>query len=175
MSDELRKGFHLIAHPRFDMLLASASHQRLEEFHRYFSGDEGLRLPPVYFYKGRIARWLTHTFHISAITFGRRIFVKPELIERDAEGNSIVPAWLAAHETAHVLQYEEKGFVRFLISYLDDYFRSLGWQTMWDTTARFAAYSAIKVERAAREAEEAYAAWAEKQRRRNDERGTPQR
>ena len=152
----------LIAQSRLNMLLASASHRHLEEFHRHFSGDESLRLPPVYFYKGRIARWLTHTFHISAITFGRRIFVKPELIEQDAEGGWRVPNWLAAHETAHVLQYEAQGFFRFLISYLSDYFRSLGGQKTWDETARFEAYSAIRVEREAREAENAYAAWKEK-------------
>ncbi|HEX8493225.1 MAG TPA: DUF4157 domain-containing protein [Pyrinomonadaceae bacterium] len=145
------------------MLLAAESHRHLEEFHRHFEGDERLRLPPVYLYKGRVSRWLTHTFNIAAITFGRRIFVKPELIRQNQEGKWTAPAWLIAHETAHVLQYEEAGFVRFLISYLSDYWRSLGGWKIWNPAARLEAYRAIKVEREAREAEAAYAAWAEKQ------------
>lgn len=145
------------------MLLAADSHRHLEEFHRHFGGDDGLRLPPVYLYNGRVSRWLTHTFNIAAITFGRRIFVDPELTRQSGEGKWTVPAWLIAHETAHVLQYEEAGFIRFLISYLSDYWRSLGGRKMWNAAARIEAYRAIKVERAAREAEAAYAAWAERQ------------
>jgi hypothetical protein len=145
------------------MLLAADSHKHLEEFHRHFGGDENLRLPPVYLYKGRVSRWLTHTFDIAAITFGRRIFIKPELIRQDREGKWTAPAWLIAHETAHVLQYEAAGFIGFLISYLSDYWQSLGGRQMWNSAARLEAYRAIKAEQAAREAEEAYTVWAARQ------------
>lgn len=145
------------------MLLAAESHKHMEEFHRHFGGDESLRLPPVYLYKGRVSRWVTHTFHIAAITFGRHILVKPELIRQDKKGNWTAPAWLVAHETTHVLQYEEAGFVRFLISYLLDYSQCLKGQKKLGTGAHLEAYRAIKVECAAREAEGAYAAWAKEQ------------
>jgi hypothetical protein len=69
------------------------------------------------------------------------------------------PAWLVAHETTHVLQYQAVGFVRFLASYLRDYWRCLRRQKNWNAEARMAAYCAIEVECAAREAETAYAAW----------------
>ena len=166
MSDEQQLLTHhslLITHRFFSMLLAADSHRRLEEFHRYFAGDEKLRLPPVYLYKGCVARWLTHTFDIAAITFGRRIFVKPELIRQNREGKWTAPDWLIAHETAHVLQYEAAGFTRFLISYLSDYWQSLGGRKVWNAAARLEAYRAIKVEQAAREAEEAYTAWVRRQ------------
>jgi hypothetical protein len=70
---------------------------------------------------------------------------------------------LIAHETTHVLQYEEAGFVGFLISYLRDYWCCLRQQKRWDAAARMEAYQTIKAECAARDAEGAYAAWAEKQ------------
>jgi hypothetical protein len=144
----------------FDMLLAAASHKRIEEFHRHFAGDDKLRLPPVYLYNGFFSRWLTHAFKIGAITFGRRIFINPELIERKRKGRWTAPAWLIAHETTHVLQYERTGFAGFLVAYLLDYWRSLRRQKRWDAAARMQAYRAIKVECTAREAELAYAAWA---------------
>jgi Domain of unknown function (DUF4157) len=145
------------------MLLARASHKLVEEFHRHFAGDESLRLPPVHLYNGRFARWLTHTFNIGAITFGRHVFIKPELTRREPTGRWTAPAWLIAHETTHVLQYEKAGFVGFLISYLRDYWCCLRVQKRWDAAARMEAYHTIKAECAARDAERAYAAWAEKQ------------
>jgi hypothetical protein len=145
------------------MLLSADSHQRIEKFHRHFGGDERLRLPPVHLYNGRVSRWLTHAFHIGAITFGRHVFIRPELTSRDTAGRWTAPAWLVAHETTHVLQYEEAGFMSFLISYLRDYWRGLRRQKSWNAAARMEAYNAIRVERAAREAERAYAEWMQKQ------------
>lgn len=145
------------------MLLAADSHQHIEEFHRHLAGDEKLPLPPVYLYNGRVSGWITHAFHIGAITFGRRVFIKPELTHRDDGGRWTAPAWLVAHETTHVLQYEAAGFIPFLVAYLLDYWHCLRQQKRWDAAARQAAYSAIKVESAAREAERAYADWVQKQ------------
>lgn len=145
------------------MRLAADSHQTIEDFHRHFGDDEDLRLPPVHLHNGRFAHWITHTFEIGAITFGRHVFIKPELTTQDEDGKWTAPAWLVAHETMHVLQYEEAGFVGFLISYLRDYWQCLRRQKKWNAAARMEAYRAIKVECIAREAEEAYTAWSEKQ------------
>lgn len=127
------------------------------------AGDESLRLPPVHLYNGSVARCLTHTFNISAITFGRRVFIRPELIKEEPEGRLLAPAWLVAHETTHVLQYERAGFAGFLLRYLLDYWHSLRRKKKWNAAARMEAYHAIKMECAAREAEDAYAVWAERQ------------
>jgi hypothetical protein len=144
------------------MRLAPASHKLLEEFHRHLAGDDDLRLPPVHLYSGSVARWLTHTFNIGAITFGRRVFISPDLIRKEPEGRLLAPAWLVAHETTHVLQYEEAGFSGFLFRYLREYWQNLRGKERWNAAARMEAYHAIKMECAAREAETAYAAWTKK-------------
>lgn len=141
------------------MRLASDSHKLIEAFHRDRLQNEALKLPPVYLYSGRAARFVTHAFRIGAITFGRHILVKPTLVARDGNGRLTVPAWLVAHETTHVLQYTEAGFVGFLVLYLRDYWRGLRELGKWNGAARMAAYFAISVECDARAAELAYAAW----------------
>jgi hypothetical protein len=96
---------------------------------------------------------------MSGITFGRHIFVRPSLVGRDARGRALVPARLLVHEAAHVLQYEERGFARFLFDYVRDYWRILRAGGRWGAQWRMAAYMAIEVEREARAAEHAYAGW----------------
>jgi hypothetical protein len=141
------------------MLLAAESHQRLEAFLREHFRRPTLRLPPLYFYGGRFAGWLTRSFHIGAITFGRHIFVLPDLIERSGEGRLTVPGWLAAHEATHVLQFERAGVAGFLITYLRGYWRALRSQKRWDAKAHMQAYLTITEECDAREAEKAYTEW----------------
>jgi hypothetical protein len=141
------------------MLLAKESHRLMEAFHRALHENDLLELPPVHIHQGRVARLLTHTFHIGAITFGRHIFIKPELTELDAEGKWTAPGWLVAHETTHVLQYQRAGWIGFLLTYLREYWDGLRELKRWDAAARMAAYKAIRVECDARDAEEAYAAW----------------
>ncbi len=72
-----------------------------------------------------------------------------------------MPGWLAAHEAVHVLQYERDGLVRFLISYLREYFRTLACSRRADAAARMAAYLSIPHEIEARIAELAYASWSD--------------
>ncbi|OLE50980.1 MAG: hypothetical protein AUG51_24725 [Acidobacteria bacterium 13_1_20CM_3_53_8] len=142
------------------MKLAADAHAKIEAFHRSYSKDGALRLPPVYVYEGNFSRWLTHTFAINAITFGRRVFVNPDLIEKDEGGRFLAPAWLIAHETTHVLQYERAGFVGFLIKYLLDYLRALrelNWKL--DKATRMRAYHAIRMEQEALAAENAFRHW----------------
>ena len=141
------------------MLLAPESHKQIEVFLREHLGVEALRLPPIFIYSGRWAHWLTSRSHILAITFGRRIFVASKVVGRDEEGRLTVPAALIAHEATHVFQYNQAGFVRFLLSYLLEYWRALREQPGWGKAARNAAYFAIKQEREAYQAEQAYAGW----------------
>lgn len=57
---------------------------------------------------------LPKLFKAEAITFGKRIYyIKPE---------SEVSDTLRKHEMAHVAQYRELGFIRFLYRYLKEYF-----------------------------------------------------
>jgi hypothetical protein len=142
------------------MILAPESHKRIEAFLRAHLQDERLKLPPVFIYSGRMARWLTGRLQILAITFGRRIIVASKVVVRDEQGRLTVPAGLIAHEATHVIQYQEAGIVRFLFSYLREYWRALQEHRQgWSKAARNAAYFAIKHEREAYEAESAYATW----------------
>jgi hypothetical protein len=141
------------------MQLASEAHELIEKFLRDRFNLPTLKLSPISIYHGRFAHCLTKTFHIGAITFGRRIFVAPELMERDRDGRLCVPGWLIAHEATHVWQYQREGFAGFLISYLKGYWRALRIEKNWNGEARMKAYLAIKEECDARESETAYAVW----------------
>jgi hypothetical protein len=141
------------------MRLSDESHREVEEFFRRHTGRQGLVVPPVDVYAGGFAGLLTKVAGgVGAITFGRRVFVRPSLVRKDSSGRAEVPAWLLVHEATHVLQYEERGTLRFLVGYLRGYFRGLKEGKKFDTAARTAAYLAIPEECAAREAERAYVA-----------------
>ena len=143
------------------MRLAPGSHKRIEEFLRIHLRNEALTLPPVRIHTGPGARWLTSAFGLLAITFGRRIFVAPSVVQRDESGRLALPARLIAHEATHVVQYQQAGFIGFLFSYLREYVRALSErQNGWGKAARNAAYFAIKQEREAYDAENAYAGWS---------------
>jgi hypothetical protein len=141
------------------MRLDSNSHRLIESFLRERFRMDALRLPPVFLYRGRVARWVTGAFSIGAITFGRHIMVAPRMVTRDGSGRLLIPGWLVAHEATHVWQYEQAGFLGFLISYLKEYWRALRAQGKWGREARQVAYLAIEQEREARESEVAYARW----------------
>ena len=95
---------------------------------------------------------------MSGITFGRHVFVRSSFVKRDAAGRATMPGWLLVHEATHVLQYEERGFARFLRGYLRGYWRALRAGRRWDAAGHMAAYRAIAEEREARAAERAYVA-----------------
>jgi hypothetical protein len=138
------------------MLLSDESHREVEEFFRVYMSRPELALPPFHVYAGPFARLLTEPAKVGAITLGRRVFVRPSLVKRDLTGRASVPAWLLVHEATHVLQYAERGVLRFLFGYLRGYFCGLMEGKGFDAAARTAAYMAIPEERAAREAERAY-------------------
>jgi len=138
------------------MRLSAESHARVEQFFREHLNDPNLRLPPVDFRGGPAARVLMAFAGMGAITFGRRVFVRPGLFGRDRLGRATLPGWLVVHEAAHVLQYERRGFAPFLRDYLRGYWRALREGGRWDGSGRMAAYMAIAEEREARSAETAY-------------------
>ena len=149
----------LITRHCFYMRLATESHQLIETFMAERFGLETLKFPPVYLYHGRVATLVTRLFKISAITFGRHIFVASKMIVRDESGRLSIPGWLIAHEATHVWQYERAGVFGFLFSYLRGYWRALRGQRMWSGEARMAAYLAIEEECDARETEAAFMDW----------------
>jgi len=141
------------------MRLSPAAHERLEKFLGGHLGEPGLRLPPIHLHSGRVARLLTGALKIGAMTVGRHIFIAPRLLVRGEDGQLSAPGWLIAHEATHVWQYEQAGFLGFLISYLKEYWRALRAQGKWGREARQVAYLEIEQEREARESETAYALW----------------
>ena len=141
------------------MRLSAESQRLVEEFLRERFRLATLRLSPISIYHGSVALWLTRTFRIGAITFGRHIFIAPDMIKRNESGSLTVPGWLLAHEATHVWQYQLAGFIGFLSSYLSEYWRALREQGKWDSDARTKAYLAISQERDARESEAFYSTW----------------
>lgn len=138
------------------MKLTAESHARLERFFREHKGDPSLRLPVINFHDGIVSLLLLKLIGMRGITFGRHVLVAPRLIERRSDGRAYAPDFLLVHEAAHVLQYEERGWTRFLYGYLRGYFRALRAQPRWDVAGRRAAYLSIAEEREAREAEAAF-------------------
>ena len=140
------------------MRLSAESHARVEQFFREHLNEAGLTLPPVTFHGGLSGRLFALFVGMNAITLGRHVVVNPALFGRDEAGRATLPGWLVVHEVAHVLQYEGRGFARFLRDYLRGYWRALCEGGRWDWRGRTAAYMAIAEEREARSAEDAYAA-----------------
>lgn len=79
---------------------------------------------------------------ISGVTHGRLVFVDPEVMKGDPDRL----ARLVVHELIHVRQFVAAGYVRFVLSYLKDYWKGrLGGLSPRD------AYREITYEREARE------------------------
>ena len=143
------------------MKLSSAAHRHIEEFYREYLGDENLKLPPIAIYSGRIAEFLTRIGRVGAITLGRRMFVRRTRIASDEKNRLLMSRRLLAHEAMHAIQYQRAGFVGFFISYLREFWHELRRIGKWDAEARMNAYLAMRQEREARAAEEAYEIWLE--------------
>lgn len=142
------------------MKLAPDSHAKFEMFFREFYKDEHFKLPVVHFYAGNFSRLLTRTLKIFGITIGSRIFIKPDFLSLTADKRRRIHVELAAHEIAHVLQYERDGFARFFYKYLESYRRNLK-NEKWSAAARLEAYLAIPYEIEARETAARFVEWNE--------------
>ena len=139
------------------MRLTDESHARVEQFFREYLNEPGLSLPPISFHGGVPARLLmVAASGMSAITFGRRVFVKPEEFGSVGGGLATLPGRLVVHEARHVLQYQARGYPRFFRDYLRGYWGALREGGRWDRVGRAAAYMAIAEEREAYAAEAAY-------------------
>ena len=138
------------------MRLSADTHDVLQHFFRQHLNDAELHLPPIRIHTGLVARLLMKANGMGAITFGRHVFVRPGLVKKDEEGRLCIPGWLLAHEATHVLQYEQRGYLRFFRDYLSGYWQALSKGKKWSAQGRRAAYMAIAEEQTAYEAEHAF-------------------
>jgi hypothetical protein len=141
------------------MKLAEISQDRLETFFREFLSDENFRLPTIKFFAGKFSRIFTFILQVHGITFGRHIFIMPDLIAKDFENRRRLSLELAAHEIAHVLQYKKEGFIGFFYKYLASYWRNLRRKNDWNAQSRHEAYREIPFEKEAREIAAEFVRW----------------
>lgn len=141
------------------MKLADTSHQKLETFFREFLNDEHFRLPVIYFYVGGFTKILTKIVGVHGITFGRRIFIKPQIVSFNQNNFKRLPEDLAAHEITHVLQYQREGFAGFFYKYVSAYWSNLRKQKKWDGDSRHQAYLDIPFEIEARRVAAKFVEW----------------
>lgn len=144
------------------MRLSTATHQQLEEFFREYFADEKLKLPAIEIYHRRGAGIVTKITSVLAITFGRFVFVKPDLICRNDENLLCISRELLVHETTHVLQYRKLGWVKFFYTYLKEYRSNLRSKQKRDLLARAEAYLEIPHEIEARACAAEFLKWREK-------------
>ncbi len=141
------------------MKLAESSQRNLQIFFREILADENFNLPTINFYAGKFSGIFTSIIHVHGITFGRHIFIQPDLIKRDFENRRTLSGELATHEIVHVLQYRKEGFVKFFYDYLMNYRRNLREKQNWNAVSRHEAYREIPFEREAREIAAAFVEW----------------
>ncbi len=141
------------------MKLAENSQDKLETFFREILSDENFRLPKINFYAGRFSRIFTLILQVHGITFGRHIFIMPDLIANDFENRRKLSLELVAHEIVHVLQYKREGFIRFFYKYLTSYWQNLRKKNDWNADSRHEAYREIPFEREAREIAASFVEW----------------
>ncbi len=142
------------------MKLAPESHLKFQTFFREIFQDEEFRMPQVYFYAGGFSRLLTKTLKIHGITIGKNVFIKPRFVSVKNKRVKI-HAELAAHEIAHVLQYERDGFIKFLYEYLNGYRRNLKKRKIQDKFSQQQAYWEIPFEIEARRIAAMFVEWNE--------------
>jgi hypothetical protein len=140
------------------LALTSECQRHLLRFLRHHGRDPRLDLPDLVIHWGRPAALLTRLLGASAVTFGRRVWISPRLVEPSAEG-AVISGALLAHEATHTLQYAAAGFLPFLLAYLRAYGRGLRREGAWSARGRTAAYHAIPAEQEAEAAEQAYREW----------------
>lgn len=153
------------------MKLAESSRLKLEEFFRETLHDERFRLPAIYFHAGKFSTALTLLLKIHGITIGKNIFITTRYIETGKEKTRKINVELAAHEIAHVLQYEREGFVSFFYKYLTGFFKNLRKQKNWNAASRQTAYLDIPFEVEARATATRFVVWDEQRRKRNQVKG----
>ncbi len=147
------------------MKLAENSHRKLEEFFREYYFDKKLSLPTINIYCGKFTHYFTKMIGVHGITFGRRIFILPELVGQNHLNQSRLSESLAAHEITHLLQYRKYGFFGFFYRYLGSYWKNLWQKEKWDLESRQLSYLEIQFEVEAREVAGEFVKWNQKRRR----------
>ena len=132
------------------MKLSCELHFQLENFFRDFFDDQNLQLPEIEIYCNRGARLVSTIFSVHGITFGRFIFIKPDLICRNPQEKLCISKNLLAHEATHTLQYQKLGTLKFLYRYFKSYFNNLRNEENWSFNSRMQAYFDIPFEKEAR-------------------------
>lgn len=145
------------------MYLSRETHRQLEKFFREFYRDENLKLPEIEIYARRGSKLVIKLTSVLAITFGRFVFVKRDLLSRNAENALCISKELLAHETTHVLQYKKLGFFKFFYTYLKGYWKALKRKKKWDLIARTEAYLEIPHEIEARRCAAEFVEWSRRE------------
>lgn len=141
------------------MYLAKDAHEKFEDFYREFFNERNHPLPKIKIYARRGAGLITKLLNINGITFGRRIFIRPQLVTISNDSLLRAPKALIAHELAHVLQYQQLGFIKFFYTYLKGYWQALKKKEKWDANARMEAYLEIPHEVEARQFAADFLVW----------------
>lgn len=141
------------------MKLAKTSHQKLEMFFREYLNDEEFQLPIIQFYVGKPTNFFTAFISVHGITFGRRIFIAPNLLSLNQNNLLKLPEELVAHEITHSVQYEREGFFKFFYKYLTGFWRNLKKKKKWDVESRQDAYLEIPFEIEARAVAAKFVEW----------------
>ncbi|MGI8493804.1 MAG: hypothetical protein ACR2L1_00640 [Pyrinomonadaceae bacterium] len=144
------------------MRLSRQSHQRLESFFREYYSDDSLRLPEIEIFIKRGAGIVAKLAGVFGITFGRFMFIKPDLIFQVETNDLFISKKLMAHEATHVLQYKRLGWCRFFYTYLSSYWNALWKKEKWDFDSRMEAYLEIPHEVEARLCADKFIEWCEK-------------
>lgn len=153
------------------MKLAPESLRKFETFFRELYDNEQFNLPPINFHAGGFSSVLTALLKIHGITIGSHIFIKPIFLTAAGDKRRKIHTELAAHEIAHVLQYEREGFMKFLYKYFGDYRRNLRRSATRNIEARHQAYLSIPFEIEAREIASKFVEWNGKNRKRKTDNG----
>lgn len=141
------------------MKLSRELHQQIENYFRFYFKDETLKLPEVEIFVRRGAWLFSRLFIVNGITFGRHIFIRPELVKRNSKNRLIISKNLLVHELTHTMQYQKQGFLRFLFSYFKAYFINLKRKKKWDIYSRAESYLEIPHEIEARDSAEKFIQW----------------
>lgn len=141
------------------MKLSPELHNEIERFFRFYYDDEMFVLPEVQIYVKRGAHYVSKIAGAHGITFGRHIFICPEIVRRNSKNHLTIPKDLLVHELTHTLQYEKQGFFGFLFSYLKAYFSNLRGKKKWDIYSRVESYLQIPHEIEARDSAERFIEW----------------
>jgi hypothetical protein len=137
------------------MLLEKESHSAAEEFLRSYFDQPELKLPEIHFCHGRVFDFFARRFGITALTFRTTIFVESSAFRNSNFAGRRISGALLVHEAVHILQYQQKGTVRFLLEYLHEFLRGLNNGGIGRNAWR-RAYLEIPSESIARAAEHSY-------------------